>query len=121
MDSITVTVNRWAHGWELIIDDENATQVRTLAKAQQQVRDYLDTLYPEVDHSNLDVRLVYANVEQQLQEARKAQALAAEAEAKASRQIREVVSQLRSEGVSLSDAAAILKVSKGRIQQLQTA
>ena len=41
---ITVTANHWAHGWELIIDEDKATQVRSLAKAQQQVRDYFESL-----------------------------------------------------------------------------
>ena len=118
---ITVTANRWAHGWELILDEENATQVRTLAKAQQQVRDYLDTLEPETDHSDLAVRLVYADIEEELRQARAAQAAARKAEEEAARKVRSVVAQLRGEGVSLADTATLLEVSKSRIQQLQSA
>lgn len=118
---ITVTVHRWAHGWELIIDDDNATQVRTLAKAQEQVRDYLDTLYPEQDHSDVVVHLVYEKVEDQLRQARSAQLAAQKAEEEAAQQIRAIVADLRKEGISLTDTAAILEVSKSRVQQLQAA
>ncbi|WP_326504124.1 antitoxin HicB [Rothia nasimurium] len=118
---ITVTANRWAHGWELIIDEDKATQVRSLAKAQQQVRDYFDTLEPELDHSDLVVHLVYADVEEELRQAREAQAAARKAEEEAAQKVRAVVAQLRSEGVSLADTAALLEVSKSRIQQLQAA
>lgn len=118
---ITVTANHWAHGWELIIDEDKATQVRSLAKAQQQVRDYFDTLEPELDHSDLVVHLVYADVEEELRQAREAQAAARKAEEEAAQKVRSVVAQLRSEGVSLADTAALLEVSKSRIQQLQAA
>lgn len=118
---ITVTVHRWAHGWELIIDDDNATQVRTLAKAQEQVRDYLDTLYPEQDHTDVVVHLVYEKVEDQLRQARSAQLAAQKAEEEAAQQIRAIVADLRKEGISLTDTAAILEVSKSRVQQLQAA
>lgn len=117
---ITVTANRWAHGWELIIDDDNATQVRTLAKAQQQVRNYLDTLYPEDDHSDVVVHIAYAKVEEQLRQARSAQLAAQKAEEEAAHKIRAIVTGLREEGISLTDTAAILEVSKSRVQQLQT-
>jgi hypothetical protein len=49
--SITVTARNWKLGWELILDDHNATQVRTLAQADAQVRDYLDTVAPDIDHT----------------------------------------------------------------------
>ncbi|MEX3596110.1 hypothetical protein [Kocuria carniphila] len=55
---ITVTARQWSHGWELILDEDNATQVRTLERAKQQVRDYLNTVHPEIDHSELRVHLV---------------------------------------------------------------
>lgn len=64
-----VIVKKWDHGWELIIDEHNATQVRTLADARSQVVDYLDTLEPEADHSSLDIRLVIEDVQEELQRA----------------------------------------------------
>lgn len=58
MNRITVTATRWDGGWELEIDPANITQVRNLAKAASQVRDYLDTLHPEVDHANWKIQLI---------------------------------------------------------------
>ncbi len=37
VNSINVTVTRWDDGWELELDPESITQVRTLAKAAEQV------------------------------------------------------------------------------------
>jgi len=53
--TITATAHRWEHGWELWIDGEPATQVASLDRAAQQVRDYLDTVEPATDHSRWEV------------------------------------------------------------------
>ena len=45
-------------GWELVLDDEQATQVNELDFAEQQVRDFLDTLEPDLDHSDVDVDII---------------------------------------------------------------
>ncbi|MCL2735365.1 MAG: hypothetical protein FWD75_01890 [Propionibacteriaceae bacterium] len=58
MTHITVTATRWAHGWELIVGDFGATQVRTLAKAEQQVRDFLDSVDPDTDHSGWTLTII---------------------------------------------------------------
>lgn len=57
MTTIDVTATRWDGGWELAIDGEPVTQVRAFEHAEQQVRDYLDTVEPDVDHSGVSVRL----------------------------------------------------------------
>lgn len=44
--NITATAHKWERGWELHIDSNAATQVATLDKAEQQVRDYLDSIDP---------------------------------------------------------------------------
>ena len=46
------------HGWELPLDGEAATQVATLDKAGQQVRDCLDTVDPDTDHGDWAVTVV---------------------------------------------------------------
>jgi len=58
MSDVTVTASRWALGWQLVIQGVGATQVRTLARAQQQVRDYLDTVDPSMDHSECVVHVM---------------------------------------------------------------
>ena len=58
---VVVQARAWAGGWELILDDEQATQVSELDFAEQQVRDFLDTVEPELDHSDVDVEIVIHN------------------------------------------------------------
>ena len=43
-----VTATPWSGGWELTLDDDNITSSRYLSDARQQVRDYLDTIQPNV-------------------------------------------------------------------------
>ena len=58
MTTLTVTANRWSGGWELEIDDDHHTQVRTLSHAQQQVIDYLDTVDEDTDHSDWTITVI---------------------------------------------------------------
>jgi DNA-directed RNA polymerase specialized sigma24 family protein len=123
MKSITVTAHRWEHGWELWINDEPATQVTTLDQARQQVIDYLDTIGPAIDHSDWMV-LVDADLgelSEHVKAARQATADAARAQEDAARRAREVARELREAGLSVTDSAAILGVSRGRVSQLVSA
>ncbi len=58
MSSVTVTATRWEHGWELAIDGEVVTQSATIADATLQVRDYLDTIDPSIDHSEWSITVL---------------------------------------------------------------
>ena len=50
MATLTITARRWRGGWELWHEDDCWTQVATLAKTEQQVRDYLDTIDEDHPH-----------------------------------------------------------------------
>jgi len=56
----TVTAIPWKSGWDLYLDDDNVTSVEDLNDATQQVRDYLGTVEPEHDHSNVGVSIRFA-------------------------------------------------------------
>jgi hypothetical protein len=56
--AVTATAHRWAGGWELVIDEDNVTQVEELADARQQVVDHLDTIDPSTDHSGVNVEII---------------------------------------------------------------
>lgn len=117
---ITVTARRWAHGWELILGEDDATQVRSLSHAQSQVRDYLDTIEPETDHSDVKVVLVPEAGGEEIQQARRARIEAERAATEAAELIREVVADLRQRrGYSLADTAALLGVTRARVSQLE--
>jgi hypothetical protein len=117
-----VTAKRWKHGWELHIDGVGVTQSRTLDTAEQMVRDYIETLtdkdvtsdtvviVPELGALDREVRTVreqLAAADRQQQEARNS--------------YRALAADLRAAGLSVSDTAAILGVSRGRVSQLSKA
>lgn len=119
-DEVLVTARRWVHGWELILGENDATQVRTLAHAESQVRDYLDTIDPDVDHSNVKVFLVPEEGAEEIRLAQEARVEAEQAAARAAEQIRDVVTNLRTvRGYSLSDTAELLGVTRARVSQLE--
>ena len=120
MTEITVTATRWSLGWELTVPDAGATQTRTLARAEQQVRDYLDTVSPDVDHRDWTITVVpdLGGVQDEVRQAKKASAAAAAAQVEAGRRMRELAGRLRAQGLSMADTACVLGVSKGRVSQL---
>ncbi|MGH3171501.1 MAG: hypothetical protein ACRDN0_37275 [Trebonia sp.] len=114
-----VTAKRWKHGWELHIDGIGVTQSRTLDTAEQMVRDYIETLTDkdvsgdkvvitpdlgELDRKVTTVRELLAAADRQQQEARNS--------------YRALAADLRAAGLSVSDTASILGVSRGRVSQL---
>lgn len=122
MSTVTARATRWEHGWELTLEgeDEVSTQVSTLAKARQQVRDYLDTIDPDTDHSAWEVVVTPESdaLAARVAAARRATRDAAEAQARAAREARKVVSDLKAEQFRDSEIAAFLDVSRGRVHQL---
>ncbi|WP_043056158.1 helix-turn-helix domain-containing protein [Enteractinococcus helveticum] len=118
--TITVTAKRWTHGWELHIGSEDVTQVGSLAHADQQIRDYLDTMDPDVDHSQWTINLVPDQGYEEISQARQARREAEAAEALAAQKIRHVVHTMRhSRGYSITDTAALLGISRARVSQLE--
>ncbi|MFE7196817.1 antitoxin HicB [Microbacterium oxydans] len=117
---ITATARKWEHGWELWLDGEAATQTTTLDKAEQQIRDYLDTEEPDVDHSAWSITVVpdIGPLGDEVAAARLATENAIAASAAAASESRRVVRHLREAGFSVTDSAAILGVSRGRVSQL---
>lgn len=121
MKTINVTATRWSGGWELEISENKHTQVSSLAKAKQQVIDYLDTMYENEDHSNWEINILprlEPTVEKQLADAKASTAAAAKAQEKAALQARRAVKAVLSTGITMTDCAAIMGVTKGRISQL---
>lgn len=115
----TVRARQWRHGWELHIDGVGVTQCRTLRGAEAMVRDYLHIDdYPDWETAEVEVVPELDGLEAKIQEARAASAAATAAQADAAAASRQVVKELRDKGVSVSDAAALLHVSRGRISQL---
>lgn len=52
---VSVVAHQWERGWELLLGDRVVTQVTSLGSAEQQIRDYLDTVDPETDHGHWEI------------------------------------------------------------------
>ena len=122
MSTYTVNATRWRGGWELHIDGEGVTQCRTLDQAAQQVIDYLETVHDDQDFSGDDTHIEIGydlgGVEREIAEVKDETTTAARLQLEAARHLRALVAKLRGEGLSVTDTAAVLGVSRGRVSQL---
>jgi DNA-directed RNA polymerase specialized sigma subunit len=120
MSTYAVRAKRWKHGWELHIDGVGVTQSRNLAGAEQMVRDYIETL---TDHDTADDVVVIKpelgnGLDEAAQAVRSAISEAEQALRAAAARSRQIAWQLKQEGLSGNDIAAILHVSAQRVSQL---
>ncbi len=120
MSTYNVRAKRWKHGWELHIDGVGVTQSRNLDGAEQMVRDYIETL---TDHDTADDAVIIhtevgGGLDQAADAAREAITEAEQALRAAAARSRQVARQLKQEGLSGRDIAAILHVSAQRVSQL---
>ncbi|MDR1790828.1 MAG: helix-turn-helix domain-containing protein [Propionibacteriaceae bacterium] len=117
---VTVVAKRWKRGWELWPSTGGVTQSRTLRTARQQVVDYLDTVTPEIDHAGWEIVIQpeLGALLDELQSARREQERAQQLQLQASARIRAAVAKLQVAGLSVTDIAEILGVSRGRVSQL---
>lgn len=113
MAEYTVSAVPWEHGWELHVDNEGVTQVRTLNRATDQVRDYLATIHG-ADYSEAAIIVEPGISQRELVKTARAHAqAAAEMQTQASQEMRDAARQLRDSGYSVSDMATLLGVSRG--------
>ena len=121
MSTYTAHAIHWEGGWELHVDGVGVTQVRTLDKAAQQVVDLVETMTGE-DASDAHIDIALDGLDNFLERVRNAQlaaALAAKHSQEAAAEMRLVVEILRKDmGLSVSDTAVLLGVSRGRVSQL---
>ena len=109
----------WAGGWELHIDQVGVTQVRVLDRAEQQVRDYLETLL-DIDTSDAEIVIEpdLGGLEKLIRSARERTRAAEAAQREAAQQVRDAALKLRARGLSVSDTAKVMGVSRGRVSQI---
>lgn len=119
MSKYRATAVHWKGGWELHVEGEGVTQVRTLDHAVDQVRDYLETVH-ERDFSGAEIEIIpdLGGLEREVIETRHEITAAAEAQERAAAHSRKVARELRDRGLSVTDTAAVLGVSRGRVSQL---
>lgn len=116
--AFSARAKRWADGWELHIDGVGVTQSRTLDSAEKQVADYIETL---TGRRPTQVDIVVESLAKQRRSAaaaRKATARAEDMQRKAAAENRAAARDLRDAGLSVSDTAYIMGISRGRVSQL---
>ena len=118
-NTYNVTAKRWKHGWELHIDGVGVTQSRTLDTAEQMVRDYIETLTDkDVSGDNVVITPDLGELDRKVTTVRELLVAADRQQQEARNSYRALAADLRAAGLSVSDTAAILGVSRGRVSQL---
>lgn len=114
-----VTARRWKHGWELHIDGVGVTQSRTLDTAEQMVRDYIETLTDQdVSGDSVEIVPELGPLDRKVRTVREQLAEADRQQQEARNSYRVLAGDLRAVGLSVSDIATVLGVSRGRVSQL---
>lgn len=115
-----VVAKRWRRGWELHIAGVGVTQSRSLADAEEMVRDYIASDL-DIDEGSFDVRVtpeVGNGVDQKVERTREEISAAALAQIKAAESSRALVNELKELGLSGKDMAAVLGITPQRVSQL---
>lgn len=123
MTTYQVSAKRSKPGWELHIsangEHVGVTEARKLSAAENQARDYVETLtdrgvscdtfviLPDLGGLEVTVARLRERHDRVVRESREA-----------AEESRDVVRQLKAAGLSGDDVAAVLGVSKGRVSQL---
>lgn len=110
---------RWERGWELHVDGVGVTQVRLLKDARAQVRDLVETVTGKAA-TGVDIVVAdeLGDLVERVARAKQMTAAAERAQLEAAAEARALARALREQGLSVSDSAEILGVSRGRVSQL---
>jgi hypothetical protein len=119
MSTYTVRAVRWEHGWELHIDGVGVTQSRTLDRAPGMVRDYIESLTGrDASGDEVVIRPDLGGLEDKAAAVREWTERVQRETVEAAAASRDLARDLRKAGLSVSDTAAVLGVSRGRVSQL---
>ena len=115
----TAQARRWEQGWELHVDGVGVTQVRVLEHAKTQVCDLVETMTDSrPTEDDVEVALDMGDLGMQARSVREMTVQAADLQRRAAAASRQVVADMRAAGLSVSDIATVLGVSRGRVSQL---
>ncbi|SNU02092.1 Sigma-70, region 4 [Ruaniaceae bacterium KH17] len=122
--TFVVEATRSRRWWVLeCTEAPSVSQCRTLAEAADEMRPLIaDRAGLAEDEVEIDVRVIVPEVIQgALSEVERLREESRRANAEAAARSRQVVAELRAEGLTLDDIGRILGVSKGRVSQLANA
>ncbi|WP_026452918.1 hypothetical protein [Saccharomonospora iraqiensis] len=121
MTTYTVTARRWAHGWELHIENVGVTQARSLSSAESMAREYISLALDLDDETSFDIDIVPqldAALTQRVRTARDEVKAAAQKQREAAAKQREAAEELRDTGLTGREIAVVLDISPQRVSQL---
>lgn len=113
----TATVKKWRKGWEIHIDGVGVTQARQLSEAKERASDYILSLLDE-EAASIDFSFDLGELSEQVATARIATIRAAQLQKEAAAQNRKAAADLREAGLTASDIAVVMGVSRGRVSQI---
>lgn len=120
VSTYNVRAKRWARGWELHVDGVGVTQAHRLASAEEMARSYI-AMMRDVSPESIKVNII-PEIDGELgkaaTDARRMVKQAEQAQLSAAAQSRAVAHQLRENGLSGRDIAAVLQLSPQRVSQL---
>lgn len=119
MTGYNVKAERAGDLWELHIEGIGVTQTHTLGDAERMVRDYLHLDgHPDALTGPVNIWLELDGLQDEVEESKRATANAIELQMAAAENSRRIARKLRERGLSVSDTAHVLGVSRGRVSQL---
>lgn len=119
MSAYTARAVRWEHGWEIHVDGVGVTQCRTLADAERMARDLVATMLGgEGTDYTVTVRTDLGGLEDEAAAVRARREQVAQETRETAAASRAVARKLRDAGLSVTDIAIVLGVSRGRVSQL---
>lgn len=119
MITYEVRAKRWEHGWELHIDGVGVTQSRTLDGAERMVRDYIESLTGhDTAGDEVAIRPQLGGLEDKAAAVREWVERAQRENQEAAAASRKLARECRAAGLSVTDIAIVLGVSRGRASQL---
>ena len=119
MTSYVARAQRWSKGWEIHVEGVGVTQVRSLDRAVEFACDLVEIMTGRsIDAEQIELTIQPRSINDKVRRAREKTRRAQEAQQHAARFTRDVVSELRDEGLSPADIAGLMGISRGRVTQL---
>lgn len=119
MTKYVAHARRWARGWEIHVDNIGVTQVRSLDRAAEYACELVEIMTGRsISPSDIDVLIHPRSMNEKVRRAREKTRKAHEAQVEAARFTRDVVAELREEGLTPADIAGLMGISRGRVTQL---
>lgn len=119
MRTYTAHAKRWDRGWEIHVDSVGVTQVRSLDRAIESACDLVEIMTGKVITPKQVILEIHPkSMNERVRRAREKTRRAQQAQVQAAQFTREVVSELRNEGLSPADIAGLMGITRGRVTQL---